>query len=47
MKLEKLKEFSRAYHDQPVSYDDIFQELVDFYAKHHEKKIVLTKKLFL
>lgn len=39
MKLEKLKEFSRAYHDQPVSYDDIFQELVDFYANTMRKKL--------
>ena len=35
---QKLKVFSRKEHDQPISYDDIFEELVDFYNIKHEIK---------
>ena len=35
---EKLRDFSSKYHEQPISYDDIFEELVDFYNEKHEKK---------
>ncbi|HSF51535.1 MAG TPA: hypothetical protein VLA74_12300 [Nitrososphaeraceae archaeon] len=35
---EKLRDHSRKYHDQPISYDDIFEELCTFYNEHHERK---------
>ena len=35
---EKLKDYSHHYHDQPISYDEIFQELLDFYNEKHEIK---------
>ena len=28
---EKLRDFSHHYHDQPITYDEIIEELVDFY----------------
>ena len=34
----KLKDYSRANHTIPTSYDDLFQELVDFYNEQQEKK---------
>ena len=40
---EKLRDHIHKYHDQPISYDEIFQELLDFYNKEHEKKYFLTK----
>jgi hypothetical protein len=30
---ERLREYSYKYHSQPLSYDEILQELLDFYAK--------------
>jgi hypothetical protein len=33
----KFREHSRMYHNVS-SYEDILNELLDFYAKHHEKK---------
>lgn len=39
---EKLREHSRKYHNQPISYDDIFEELYTFYNKNHEQKYFLT-----
>jgi hypothetical protein len=35
---ERLRDFSHKYHPQPISYDEIFQELLDFYAKEHDHK---------
>ena len=35
---ERLRDFSHKYHLQPISYDDIFQELLDFYNKEHDQK---------
>ena len=28
---EKLRGFSHHYHEQPITYDEIIEELVDFY----------------
>ena len=39
MKLEKLKEFFRAYQDQPISYDDIFHEPLIFMLNTMRKKL--------
>jgi hypothetical protein len=33
----KFREHSQMYHNVS-SYEDILNELLDFYAKHHEKK---------
>ena len=35
---EKLRDFSHKYHDQPISYDEIIEELCSFYNEHHEQK---------
>lgn len=35
---EKLRGFSHHYHDQPITYDEIIEELVDFYNKEHDQK---------
>ena len=35
---ELLRNFSHKYHPQPISYYEIFQELLDFYNKEHEQK---------
>ena len=35
---ERLREYSHKYHNQPISYDEIFQELLDFYNEKHEVK---------
>ncbi len=35
---ERLRDFSHKYHPQPISYDEIFQELLDFYNKEHDQK---------
>jgi hypothetical protein len=39
---ERLKDFSHKYHSQPISYDEIFQELLNFYNKEHDQKYFLT-----
>ena len=33
-----LRNHSHKYHDQPISYDYIFEELCKFYNEHHEQK---------
>ncbi len=35
---EKLTDHSHKYHDQPISYDEIIDELCTFYNEQHEKK---------
>lgn len=35
---EKLRGFSHHYHDQPITYDEIIEELVDFYNNEQNKK---------
>lgn len=35
---EKIREYSYKYHNQPISYDEIFQELLDFYNEKHQIK---------
>jgi hypothetical protein len=35
---EKLRDHSHKYHDQPISYDEIIDELCTFYNEQHEKK---------
>jgi hypothetical protein len=39
---ERLRDFSHKYHSQPISYDEIFQELLNFYNKEHDQKYFLT-----
>ena len=39
---EKLKDHSRKYHDQPISYDEIIEELCIFYNKNNDQKYFLT-----
>jgi hypothetical protein len=34
----RLRDFSHKYHPQPISYDEIFHELLDFYNKEHDQK---------
>lgn len=38
----ELCNHSRKYHDQPISYDEILEELCTFYNKNHEQKWFLT-----
>jgi hypothetical protein len=35
---EKLREFSHKYHNQPISYDEIIDELCTFYNEQHKPK---------
>ena len=35
---ELLKFHSHKYHDQPISYDEIIEELCTFYNENHETK---------
>ena len=35
---ELLRNHSRKYYDQPISYDEILEELCTFYNQHHEQK---------
>ena len=35
---EKLRDHSHKYHDQPISYDEIIDELCTFYNEEHERK---------
>jgi hypothetical protein len=37
-----LKDHSKKYHPQPISYDDIFEELCNYYNANHEQKWFLT-----
>jgi hypothetical protein len=39
---KKLRDFSCKYHDQPITHDEIFCELVDFYNNEQNKKFFLT-----
>jgi hypothetical protein len=39
---ERLRQYSAHFHPQPISYDEIFQELLDFYNEHHQQKYFLT-----
>ena len=39
---ELLRNHSRKYHDQVMSYDDIIEELCSFWNEHHEQKWFLT-----
>ena len=35
---EKLRDHSHKYHDQPISYDEIIDELCTFYNEQHKPK---------
>ncbi len=35
---EKLRDFSHKWHEQPISFDEIIDELCSFYEEKHEKK---------
>ena len=35
---ELLRNHSRKYHNQPISYNEIIEELCKFYNEHHDQK---------
>ncbi len=39
---ELLCSHSRKYHNQPISYDEIIEELCTFYNANHKQKWFLT-----
>ncbi len=35
---EKLRDFSHKWHEQPISFDEIIDELCSFYEEQHKQK---------